>query len=104
MPAPVLHVGAQLICSHGGHATPIGSFHRVTVGGQPIRTLSTSFNISGCGVLPDNEACTNARFASGGARVFAGGTPVLVQGNTAICEPSGLPLLVAAVQTRTTAS
>ena len=103
MPGPILHLGAHLTCSHGGQATPIALFHRVTVRGQPILTLSTSFNISGCAVLPENEACKNARFISGSARVFAGGTPVLIQGSTSICEPSGLPILVVAVQARTNA-
>ena len=35
MPGPLLHVGASVLCAHGGTATPTAPNPRVLVGGQP---------------------------------------------------------------------
>jgi len=39
MPAPMLHLGATVLCSHAGQATPVAPFPRVTVSGQPVVTV-----------------------------------------------------------------
>ena len=31
MPAPILHLGATVLCTHAGQATPVAPFPRVTV-------------------------------------------------------------------------
>jgi len=41
MPAPVLHLGATVLCTHTGQATPLAPFARVTVSGQPVVTLTS---------------------------------------------------------------
>jgi len=38
MPGFILHLGATVICSHGGQATPSAPFPRVLVSGQPTDT------------------------------------------------------------------
>ena len=39
MPGFLLHVGATVLCAHGGQAQPTVPNPRVTVSGQPIVTL-----------------------------------------------------------------
>ena len=41
MPAPVLHLGATVMCMHAGQATPAAPFPRVLVSGQPAVTLTS---------------------------------------------------------------
>ena len=48
MPGPILHLGATVICAHGGQATPTAPFPRVMVGGQPVTTVSALYVVAGC--------------------------------------------------------
>lgn len=103
MPGPLLHVGAVVLCSHGGQAQPTVPFPRVLVSGQPIVTITAPYVIAGC-VLPPppaaNGPCITATWTVGAGRVFALGQPVLLQSGVAICVPTGTPLLPTVVQTR----
>ena len=36
MPGPLLHLGATVLCAHGGQATPSAPVPRVQVSGQPV--------------------------------------------------------------------
>jgi len=105
MPGSIVHLGASVMCSHGGQATPTAPFPRVLVGGQPIATLSSPYAVAGC-PLPPNAGgpCVTAQWVVGAARVLAGGAPVVVQAGSAICTPTGVPLLVTGVQPRVIAS
>jgi tRNA-guanine family transglycosylase len=38
MPGPLLHLGATVLCAHGGQATPSAPVPRVLVSGQPVAT------------------------------------------------------------------
>lgn len=102
MPGPLLHLGATVMCSHGGKAEPTAIFPRVTVSGQPVVTLSSPYAIMGCGfVAPSgNGPCTMANFVTSATRVFAGGTPVLLQDSISVCVPTGTPTIAPVVQTR----
>jgi len=104
MPGPVLHVGATVLCGHGGQAQPTAPNPRVTVSGQPIVTLQTPYVVCGC---PNPAAaggpCVTAQWVSGATRVQANGVPVLVQGGQAICAPTPVPLTVVACQVRVSA-
>ncbi len=105
MPGPVLHVGATVLCSHGGQATPAAPFPRVTLGGQPSVTLTSPYTVAGCSLPPNaGGPCVTAQWISGATRVLAGGAPVLVQSGSAVCAPTGVPLMVVQVQTRVTAT
>lgn len=104
MPGPILHLGATLLCAHGGQATPTAPFPRVLVSGQPVTTLSAPYVVAGCPFPPvSGGPCVSAQWVVGATRVFAGGVPVLVQSGTAVCVPTGTPLLPVVIQPRVTA-
>jgi len=106
MPGFLVHVGAQVICSHAGQATPTVPNPRVTVSGQPTTLVSAPYAIAGCTFPPPNAAngpCVTAQWVSGTARVLSNGQPLVVQSSQAICAPTGTPLSIIATQTRVTA-
>ena len=47
MPGPIVHLGATVMCTHAGQATPTASFPRVMVSGQPVITQVTPYVIAG---------------------------------------------------------
>ena len=106
MPAPVLHLGATVICSHGGQAQPLVPFPRVLVSGQPVVTLSSPYAVAGCPFVTPagNGPCVTAQWIIGAARVLAGGAPVLVQSGMSICMPTGTPLIPIVSQLRVLAT
>lgn len=106
MPGFLVHVGAQVLCSHAGQATPTAPNPRVTVTGQPTVTLASPYVVAGCSLPPPpgaNGPCATAQWLNGTTRVTSNGQPLLVQGSQAICTPSGTPLLIVATQTRVSA-
>ncbi len=105
MPGFFLHVGAQVMCAHGGQAQPTAPEPRVLVSGQPVTTLPAPYVVAGCALPPPpagNGPCLTAQWVTGATRVLANGVPVLLLDSQAICAPSGTPLLVAVTQTRVT--
>jgi hypothetical protein len=106
MPGFVLNVGATVLCAHGGQAQPVTPFPRVLVNGTPIATVTTQYVIAGCPFVPPagNGPCVTAQWVIGAVRVFAGGSPVLVQTGQAICVPTATPLIPVVVQPRVAAS
>jgi hypothetical protein len=105
MPGFVLHVGATVLCAHGGQATPTAPFPRVTLGGQPVTTVAAPYTIAGCSMPPPNAGngpCVTGQWLVGATRVLAGGQPVLLQASTSICAPTGTPMTVAVTQVRVT--
>ncbi len=103
MPGFILHVGATVLCSHAGQAQPTVSNPRVSVGGQPVVTLSSTYTVAGC-VLPPppaaNGPCVTAQWVTGATRVQAGGVPVLLMDSQSLCVPTGTPLTVVVTQIR----
>lgn len=105
MPGPVVHLGATVICSHGGQATPTAPFPRVMVGGQPVTTLTAPYVVAGCPFPPASGGpCVTAQWVVGSMRVLAGGAPLVLQTGTAVCAPTGVPLHVLVVQPRVIAT
>ena len=105
MPGPILHLGATVLCAHGGQATPTVPFPRVLVAGQPVTTLSAPYVVAGCPFPPvSGGPCVTAQWVVGATRVLAGGIPVLVQSGSAVCVPTGTPLLPVVVQPRVIAT
>lgn len=102
MPGYLLHMGATVLCAHGGQAQPMATNPRVKVGGQPIVTLANGYTVSGCpfttasGPMP----CVTAQWVLAATRVRAGGQPVLLQDSQAICTPTGTPLNIVVTQVR----
>jgi hypothetical protein len=102
MPGPLLHVGATVLCSHGGMATPSAPNPRVLVSGQPTVTMAAPYGIVGC---PFNVGvtlvpCVTGQWTVAATRVFSNGQPVVLMDSVSICAPNGTPMLPLAAQTR----
>ncbi len=104
MPGYLLHVGATVICMHGGQAQATAPSPRVKVGGQPIVTQSAPHTIAGCSFTPPsgNGPCVTAQWVTASTRVRSSGVPVLLQDSQAVCAPTGTPLVPVLTQTRVT--
>ena len=102
MPGPLLHLGATVLCAHGGQAMPTTPNPRVLVSGQPVTTIATPYVVAGCAFVPPagNGPCVTAQFVTSATRVLAGGVPVLLLDSQSVCAPTGTPLLVVMAQTR----
>ena len=106
MPGPILHLGATVLCAHGGQATPSAPNPRVLVSSQPVTTLSTPYVVAGCAFVPPggNGPCVSAQWVVGATRVLAGGQPVLLLSGQSVCAPTGTPLMPVNAQTRVIAT
>jgi hypothetical protein len=102
MPGPLLHLGATVLCSHGGQAMPTAPNARVLVSGQPVSTMAAPYTVAGCAFVPPagNGPCVTAQWVVAATRVLAGGQPVVLLDSQAICTPTGTPLLAVMSQTR----
>lgn len=99
------HLGATVLCSHAGQATPMSPFPRVRVASQPIVTLASQYAVAGCALTGTlNPPCVTAMFTVGATRVRAGGAPVVIQGGQSTCVPTGTPLQVIVTQVRVKAT
>ena len=105
MPAPILHLGATVLCTHAGQATPMAPFPRVLVMGQPVVTLTSPYAIAGCALTGTAvPPCVTGQLAMGAARVLAGGAPVATLMSQSVCVPTGTPMLPLVAQTRVLAT
>ncbi len=105
MPGPLLHVGATVLCSHAGQATPTAPNPRVLVSGQPIVMQPIPYTVAGCPFTTpagNPMPCVTAQWVTGATRVLSNGQPVLLLDSQAICAPTGTPLIVAVTQIRVT--
>lgn len=106
MPGPLLHVGATVLCVHGGQAQPTVPVPRVTVLGQPAVGVNGPYVVAGCTLPPPsagNGPCVTAQWVTSATRVTSSGVPLLLMDSQAICAPTGTPLNPTVVQTRVTA-
>jgi hypothetical protein len=107
MPGFLVHVGATVLCSHGGQAQPTVPNPRVTVTGMPTVTIAPPYVVAGCAFPPPpaaNGPCVTAQWLVGSTRVTSLGQPLVVLSSQAICAPTGTPLVIAATQARVTAT
>ncbi len=103
MPGFLLHMGATVLCMHGGQAVPASPNPRVMVSSQPVVTVSGPYSVAGCALPPPpagNGPCVMGQFVSSATRVLAGGQPVLLQDSQAVCTPTGTGLCVVVTQLR----
>src|SRR5260370_32028542 len=106
MPGFMVHVGATVLCAHGGQAQPTVPNPRVTVMGMPTVAMTAPYVIAGCAFPPPiaaNGPCVSAQFLIGSLRVTSNGQPLILLHSQAICVPTGTPLIIAVTQTRGTA-
>ncbi|OEE67119.1 hypothetical protein A1OO_15290 [Enterovibrio norvegicus FF-33] len=107
MPGPLLHVGATVMCSHGGQATPTVPNPRVVVSGAPTVLLTSPYVVAGCAMPPPtagNGPCITGQFLSGSVRVVSMGQPFVLLTGQSVCAPTGTPLLPTVAQVRVIAS
>ena len=104
MPGFLLHVGATVLCAHGGQAQPTSPNPRVLVSGQPIVLQPAPYAIAGCpfNVSGAPVPCVTAQWTIGALRVKSNGMPVLLLDSQATCIPNGTPLMITVTQTRVT--
>ena len=102
MPGPLLHVGATILCAHGGQAQATTPNPRVLVSGQPVVTQPAPHVIAGCplNISGVPSPCVTGQWVRGAIRVTSNGMPVLLFDSQAICAPNGTPLIVTGAQTR----
>jgi hypothetical protein len=106
MPAPILHLGATVTCSHGGPAMPSVPSPRVTVSGMPIATIAAPYLVAGCAFAPPggNGPCVTGQWTVGSVQVVSDGQPLVIMTGVAACVPTGTPLLPLQAQTRALAT
>jgi hypothetical protein len=103
MPGFLLHLGATVLCSHGGQATPTSPNPRVLVSGLPVVPLTSIYAVAGCTLPPPpgaNGPCVTAQHVTSATRVLSNGVPLLLLDSQAPCAPTGTPLIPAVTQTR----
>jgi hypothetical protein len=101
MPGPILHMGAEVTCTHGGQAVPTVLSTTVFVSGMAIATLASSYTVAGCAFAPPagNGPCTTGQFVAGAVQVQSHGQPVAIMSGQSTCIPTGTPLLPLSAQT-----
>jgi len=106
MPGPILHVGATVLCSHGGQAVPTVPSLRVMVSGQPVATIGAPYAVAGCAFVPPagNGPCLTGQWVVGTVRVLSLGQPLAIMTGVSVCVPTGTPLLPIVAQTRALAT
>ena len=97
--------GATVLCGHAGQAQPTAPNPRVLLDGAAAVGLAAPWSVVGCPFPPASGGpCTTATWTTGTVRVTSSGQPLVVQGGSATCVPTGVPLSVTAVQVRVIAS
>jgi|ERR1700729_4124297 hypothetical protein len=106
MPGPILHMGATVLCSHGGQATPTAPSPAVLVSGMPAATITAPYVVAGCAFVPivGNGPCVTGHWIVGTVRVVSQGQPLAIMTGVSICVPTGTPMLPVAAQTRVLAT
>lgn len=102
MPGPLLHLGASVLCAHGGTAVPTAPNPRVLVSGQPTVVMAAPWVVAGCpfNVSGGPVPCVSATWVVAATRVMSNGQPVVLMDSQAVCAPNGTPLIPVAAQTR----
>jgi hypothetical protein len=102
MPGPLLHIGASVLCAHGGTATPTTPNPRVLLGGLPSVTLATPYVIAGCPFTTGTNPmpCVTGQWLVAATRVFSNGQPLVLLDSQSICTPNGTPMMPVMAQSR----
>ncbi|MER6161669.1 hypothetical protein ABT147_40195 [Streptomyces sp. NPDC001868] len=100
MPGYLAHDGAVTICLHAGRATPTVLNPRVKVSGRATVVVGPPWAVAGCAPAPGTLPCATGQWTASTSRIRSLGLPLVIQGGTAVCVPTGGPLLVTTVQAR----
>ena len=106
MPGLILHMGAEVTCSHGGQAVPNEPSQRVFVSSMPIATTAAPYAVAGCAFVPPggNGPCVTGQWSAGATKVFSQGQPVVIMTGESNCLPTTTPLLPTSAQTKVLAT
>jgi uncharacterized Zn-binding protein involved in type VI secretion len=105
MPGPIVQLGAVVMCSHAGTATPLVPSTRVLVSAQPVITLASPYAVAGCALTPSGGPfCVTGQVTSGAERVLVEGMPVVLQTSSSTCVATGTPLIFVSAQLRAIAT
>ena len=110
MPGFLLHVGATVICPHGGQASTVSTNQRVKVNGMPVALLNDVTTVAGCpfqvpvGTGTKPQPCVKVQWLVPATRVKVMGQFVLLQTSSGLCQsaeqiPQGPPTVIT-TQTR----
>jgi hypothetical protein len=97
MPGSIVHVGATIMCPHGGTVQVAPGSARVLVSGTPAATMADSYPIVGCpfqvpvGAGTKPQPCIRVQWTTPAVRVVAG-APVILQTSVGLCmSAEGIP-------------
>ena len=99
-------MGATVLCSQGGQASPTAPSPVVLVSGTPVATIAAPSAVAGCAFVPPtgNGPCVTGQWVVGAVRVLSQGQPLAIMSGVSVCVPTGTPLLPVVAQTRALAS
>ncbi|MEM8957347.1 MAG: hypothetical protein AAGC86_05970 [Pseudomonadota bacterium] len=82
----LLHLGATVICTHGGQCLPNSASTRVRLGGQPAVTAAHTHTVAGCPLTtPDGpKPCASVTWTAPATRVRIEGAPALLSTSAGI--------------------
>lgn len=107
MPGMLVHVGATIMCTHGGTVSVAPGQPRVLLGGQPAATMGDQYPVAGCPFQvpgPKPQPCVKVQWTVPATRVFVNRQPVILQTSTGIGQSAeqipGGPPTVAVTQVR----
>jgi hypothetical protein len=103
MPDFLVQLGAQVICAHGGQATPTVTNPRVLLSGMPSVLVTSTYVITGCAIplAPETSGpCVTGQWLTGTTRVLSNNQPMLCRSSNSVCVPTGTPMVVTSAQTR----
>ena len=74
--------------------------HRGSGPAVPIATIAAPYAVAGCAFVPPagNGPCVTAQWAVGATQVLSQGQPVVIMAGTAVCVPTGTPLVPVSAQ------
>jgi hypothetical protein len=98
MPGFLLHVGATILCPHGGQVSIVSSNTHVLLGGQPASTAADTYTIAGCpfqvpaGPTTKPQPCVRVQWTVPATRVRVTQQPAVLQTSTGMCfSAEGIP-------------
>jgi len=102
MPGPLLHLGATVLCTHGGQAQPTSPNPRVMVSGQPTVLMAVPYVIAGCPFVTGSNPmpCITGQWSVAATRVFSNGQPLVLMDSQSVCAPNGTPMMPVVAQMR----